>query len=508
MTTRAGVRTSKAPADVLRSGTIALERVGTEYPSTTPYHPSEAYPEMAAHPVGTEPNAVYRGVRALFQRLGLDAENEGTPEWNPLGDWIRPGDRVVIKPNWVRDFHDELEGMIDCLVTHGSVIRAVVDYAHKALQGEGRLIVADAPQNDAVFENIEGFCGMPELQRYYRDEVGFDLEYHDLRKEYVEKLDGVLYRRETLTGDPEGYRASRLDEASELAELDEDLAKRLRGAEYDLGETYRHHHPGRHEYLICGTILAADVVINLPKLKTHKKAGLTACLKNTVGLNGDKNWLPHHREGVPSQGGDQYADSSLRRRFERFVIARFKEIYPYLPLGRRFAAKLFRRGGEKLFGATNHGTVRSGNWHGNDTLWRTILDLNKVLLYCDRDGKLHPEPQRRVLSIVDAVLGGEGNGPLAPERTRTGVLLAGVNPLAVDYASARLMGFDPSRIPQIARGFEIGPCPLLTIGESDLRCLSNVPEWNGPAASLSVPELAFEPHFGWKGHVEIDPERR
>lgn len=493
----------RGTTDVLSATNVTIERVGIEYPEAAPYHPGEAYPEQSMQAVGESTNGIYAGVRELFRQLGLDAGRFGSSDWNPLGEWIRPGDMVVIKPNWVRDFHDDQEGMIDALVTHGSVIRAVADYAFRALEGEGRLIVADAPQNDAVFENIERFCGMPELQRYYRDHLGFDLEYRDLRKEYVQKLDGVLYRREELAGDPEGYRVARLDGASEFADLDDRHARRLRGAEYDLGETYRHHRPGRHEYLICGTILAADVVLNLPKLKTHKKAGLTACLKNTVGLNGDKNWLPHHREGVPRAGGDQYADSSLRRRFERFAIARFKELYPYLPVGRRALAKLFRRGGERMFGVTNGGTVRSGNWYGNDTLWRTILDLNKVLLYCDRDGRLHETPQRRVLSIVDGVVTGEGNGPLAPERKSTGVLLGGENPLAVDYVAARLMGFDPARIPQIARGLEIEASPLLEVGDEALRCVSSEGSWNGPAQELRIPELAFEPHFGWKGHIEL-----
>ncbi len=503
MTFQTASKTTRSAEDVLGAVDVALERVAGSYPDAAPYHPSERYPELGIHATLGPTNAVYAAVRQLWKTLGLDAAHADTPEWNPLGEWIRPGDNVVIKPNWVRDFHDDRPGMIDALVTHGSVIRAVVDYAHRALEGTGRLIVADAPQNDAVFENIEQFCGMPQIQEYYREQIGFDLEYRDLRKEYVEKLDGVLYRRDELIGDPEGYRVARLDDASEFADLDDRRARRLRGAEYDLGETYRHHRPGRHEYLICGTILAADVVLNLPKLKTHKKAGLTACLKNTVGLNGDKNWLPHHREGVPGDGGDQYADSGWQRRFERWVIARFKEIYPRLPFGRRLAAKLFRRGGERLFGATNGGTVRSGNWYGNDTLWRTILDLNKVLLYCDRDGTLHDTPQRRVFSIVDAVIGGQGNGPLAPDRTETGVLLAGANPLAVDYVGARLMGFDPATIPQIARGLEIEACPLLGCDEAGLRCVSSEPSWRGPARELRIPELAFAPHFGWKNHIEL-----
>ena len=52
--------------------------------------------------------------------------------------------------------------------------------------------------------------------------------------------------------------------------------------------------------------MKCDLFVNLPKLKTHKKTGITCSLKNFVGINGDKNWLPHHTEGVPANGGDEF----------------------------------------------------------------------------------------------------------------------------------------------------------------------------------------------------------
>ena len=44
------------------------------------------------------------------------------------------------------------------------------------------------------------------------------------------------------------------------------------------------------------------------------------------------------------------------------------------------------------------------------------------------------------------MIGGENNGPLAPDPVAAGVLLAGENLLAVDLVAARLMGFDPLKI--------------------------------------------------------------
>ena len=36
--------------------------------------------------------------------------------------------------------------------------------------------------------------------------------------------------------------------------------------------------------------------------------------------------------------------------------------------------------GRLYFGDTQR-VVRSGNWHGNDTCWRMVLDLNKCLFF-------------------------------------------------------------------------------------------------------------------------------
>jgi hypothetical protein len=40
--------------------------------------------------------------------------------------------------------------------------------------------------------------------------------------------------------------------------------------------------------------------------------GMTCALKNLVGINANKNWLPHHTEGTPEQGGDQFPAGTLK----------------------------------------------------------------------------------------------------------------------------------------------------------------------------------------------------
>ena len=73
---------------------------------------------------------------------------------------------------------------------------------------------------------------------------------------------------------------------------------------------HENHQIGRHRYLIAREIIEADLVINLPKLKSHKKSCVTGALKNLIGINGNKEFLPHHRKGGSESGGDCYEGGS------------------------------------------------------------------------------------------------------------------------------------------------------------------------------------------------------
>jgi len=96
-----------------------------------------------------------------------------------------------------------------------------------------------------------------------------------------------------------------------LLEPISDNRSRFRVAWYDHRLMAKTHHPGVHQYLVAKEVVDADVIINLPKLKTHKKAGVTCALKNLIGINGNKEYLPHHRVGGPKTGGDNYPTTVL-----------------------------------------------------------------------------------------------------------------------------------------------------------------------------------------------------
>lgn len=270
------------------------------YPRIPPFHPGSAYPEYEFGELAAEPNEVYELVRHALILAGLDAKRAGTPRWNPLGRLIRPGETVLLKPNLIKEFHPRDPLGWQYVMTHGSVVRAVADYVFKALAGHGTVIIADAPQTDSSFYAIVQVLGLDVIRDFYRAR-GLDIELVDLRLEEWRNRGGVIVGRRRLPGDPRGAVAIDLGPGS--AFHGHGGAGRYYGADYDQGEVNAHHSGGRHEYLLAGSAIRADVVFSLPKLKTHKKAGITVSLKNLVGITADKNWLPHHTEGSPEDGG-------------------------------------------------------------------------------------------------------------------------------------------------------------------------------------------------------------
>jgi hypothetical protein len=162
--------------------------------------------------------------------------------------------------------------------------------------------------------------------------------------------------------------------------------------------------------------------------------------------------------------------------------------------------------GRAIFGDTRD-VIRSGNWYGNDTIWRMILDLNKLLFYVNPDGTLRNETfgsRKPYISVVDGIIAGEKNGPEAPDRKNTGMLIAGTNPVAVDAVCAKLMGFDWRKIPAIQKSFSISRYSICDFNYEDISIESDFPGYNGSISDLSYQELfCFEPHFGWKNHIEL-----
>ncbi len=486
---------------------VGLARTGPSYAGLTPpFGPGKAYPELLSllgdADGASGPNHVYEAVRAALRGAGLDEARYGTPEWNPLGALTRRGARIVLKPNFIRHWNPIETASVESVITHGSVLRAVADYAFLAAGAEGSVAIAEAPQQDCDFEKIREIVGLDALVRFYDETLARTLEVIDLRREAVRFEDGVIVERHKLPGDPLGYRAVDLGEKSFFHDSGLD-PRRFRGADYDPGPTAEHHTNGKNEYLLSESVLSADLVVNLPKLKTHKKTGVTLALKNLVGINGDKNWLPHHCAGPEIEGGDEFPGARPVDVWRSRATERARR---WLARGRATGLLRMARRLEKATRGDDF--VRSGNWHGNRTTWRMCADLNRCLYYSDASG-LHldaPAPVRTVLSVLDGVVAGEGEGPLAPTPVPLGVVAAATDPVALDLAAVRLMGFDERRIPKVVETMR-DPGPRITAVRepADVVVLESDAD-AAPPQERRLDELVasrpFRPHPGWAGHIE------
>lgn len=414
-------------------------------------------------------------------------------------DFLRPGDRVVLKPNWVKE-HDERHPGPDQwehVVTHPAVIEAVIRWVAPKLEGQGKITICDAPQTDSSFAKIREYCRLDEMvDRCRADFSGLDIRLLDLRPEEWHAVDGVTVSRTQLGGDPLGCTKVCLNERSEFVGFGGQ--GKLYGASFDMAETNEHHAGERHEYLLCRTAMEADVMINLPKLKTHKKVGLTCALKNLVGINANKNWLPHHTEGTPEDGGDQFPKATTKAKLEHSWMGAAKRWLKNRPTMSRLFVPLKKLG--RLYFGDTQSVVRSGNWHGNDTCWRMVLDLNNCLFFHDGEGNPRRQPLR-YLAVVDGIVGGEGNGPMAPDSKNCGVIIAGMHPAAVDCVAATLMGFEWEKLRMLKGCFGEGQQRFTGFEAGNVEIASSNEDWDGKLHELEN-AFAFRPHFGWVGAIE------
>jgi uncharacterized protein (DUF362 family) len=114
------------------------------------------------------------------------------------------------------------------------------------------------------------------------------------------------------------------------------------------------------------TVLGCDLLVSMPKMKTHHWAGATLGMKNLFGL------VPGGVYGWPKN-----------------VL----------------------------------------HWAGIN---ESIADLHQLF--------------QKTFTLVDGIIGMEGNGPIQGTPRPVGVIVAGASPVAVDATCCRIMGLDPARI--------------------------------------------------------------
>lgn len=233
-----------------------------------------------------------------------------------MRSFVKPGDRVLIKPNLLKARPPE-----DAVTTHPEIVRAVIRLVQEA---GGLALVGDSP-------------GLGDLKR-------------------VCEKSGIL---DVIQ-----------EEGAVLSEFDEAMTIKNKGR--------------FQRFEIARAAYEADVIINLPKLKTHGMTLLTGAVKNLFGcIPGKRKVLWHFNTGV------------------------------------------------------NH-----------DAFSLMLVELCALL-----------KPR---LTILDAVVGMEGNGPGSGDPRRIGVVLAGNDPVAMDVVSAKIVGVAPELLPLIRAAAKSG------IGETRL----------------------------------------
>ena len=464
-----------------------------QYCLNPPFDPPTVYPELPNLVKIDETNQIYPMFRELLLKLRLNEENINTPRWNPFGDLIKPGDKVLIKPNLVTHRHILGKDALYSTIVHGSIIRPVIDYVYKALRGEGSITIADNPVQNADFESLMEFTQIQDLVDNLIKRGYNNLKVIDLRpRVQKESKEGSFYC-EQLPGDPLGYVSIDLGTDSLFAEFDKNtkvhyytLADRsvdhVDPKYHNKSKTDDYHNSLSHRYIIAGSVLNADTIINVAKMKSHCKAGISLALKNMIGTVYEKNCMPHHRPGLPPKG-----DSFPVYPATHYVMARKS----YLMLKRRLqihripGVQTLREWLQKnriLVGQQ----IEHGNWKGNDTIWRTILDLNRIAVYADKNGRMRNVPQRNQFNLIDGIVSQQGEGPMGGQPVPTSIIVGGYNPVIVDALAIKCMGLDYKLFKSVSKAYEIKRWKLLSWEDSDLSFLDT-----------KVPNLRFELSKGW-----------
>lgn len=341
---------------------------------------------------------------------------------------------VLLKPNWVREEWKDSDFI--CLRTNDNLLLCLLEEILK--YHPLKVIIADAPVQGcnwdkmitpAFRENVE------QLKLQYKIEI----VVKDFRRTVADFQNNKYCGNLHPISD---YLIFDVSNRSWLEPISTD-DNRFRVTCYNPDRMAEVHHKGTHKYCIAKDFFEADVVITVPKLKTHRMAGMTNALKLLVGINGDKDYLPHHRIGSLSEGGDNYKKKSLLRSIGNRLTDEGNR-----RLGTSFGKLLLKMGaGFWLLSRPDKATIGNAGWYGNDTIWRTVMDINTIALFGDIEGRLHDDPQRKMFIFMDGIVGGQGDGPLHPDPAPLGVLAFSDNPYLMDVVAGHLYHLNHDKIP-------------------------------------------------------------
>lgn len=341
---------------------------------------------------------------------------------------------ILIKPNWVLHNHNDYDDI--CLRTNNSIIIALLEILLPL--NPQKIVIGDAPIQRCNWDKMITKTFINEINKLslvYKTPI----EIKDFRRvTFDPKLNNPQKGKRPLSE----YIIFDLGEKSYLEPISVNK-NNFRVTNYNPDRLAESHRKGVHKYCISKEIFEADVVISMPKIKTHQKARITCALKNLVGINGDKDYLPHHRIGGKERGGDCYPGKNIFRLWSEYLLdaanrRQGKITYYFFSYTSAALWKLTKPKKEHNL---------SAGWYGNDTTWRMVLDLNKIAKYGKKDGTLSEKPQRVIYSLCDGIIGGQGDGPLNPAPLPLGILAFGDDSYLIDLIVGNIFRLNIGKIP-------------------------------------------------------------
>ena len=167
-----------------------------------------------------------------------------------------------------------------------------MDYVFLATGSEGVIRFGNAPLQSCDFEKVLEDTAANKVEDFYK-KLKLDISSRDLRMYISEES---LSGRRIVKEIKENHHTTtvNLDELSLLEKQKNNGNYKYRVSNYDHTRTEKLQGKHNHRYIINNEILTSDVIISVPKLKTHEKVGITVGLKGFVGIVGHKDCLAHH----------------------------------------------------------------------------------------------------------------------------------------------------------------------------------------------------------------------
>ena len=263
-----------------------------------------------------------------------------------IGQFVRPGQKVLLKPNLLSPRPPE-----SAVTTHPAVVEAVIGLANSAggscFLGDSPSIGGDTPEN---YERLLRTTGMS----------------HAL--------------------DRAGAQAVRFDDS---------------GTEQEVA-----HARVCRRLLVADAVREADVLINLPKFKTHELTLMTGAVKNLFGCIPGRRKVEFHLKA-----GDN------PEMFAQILVDTLKAVRPGL-------------------------------------------------------------------SILDAIVGMDGQGPSAGRRRNFGLIMASTDPVALDAVVCMVAGIEPMKIPTLRLASKQG---LGTVDPAEIEVVGLQPE------EVLIPDFLLPP---------------